>query len=313
MSKNLDQVKRPYRYVLVDGSNVAKWSYHVPQRLTSADGHDTTMLYGVLRLVVTLQRAYPRAKIIFGWEGEHYSVRKQKAQTYKSSRSSKTGEYLEALLEVKDVLPLAGVYQCFQPGLEADDIIGYFATQKKGRKLIVSRDRDMWQHAGPNVDFDLRGNFRTSKVFGLQTAESLSEHLGFPAQNIIMHKILKGDKSDEIKGILRFPNKLAEHLCRSCNTLTDLKRSVQYEDWPSPAFEKWRSVLKQNWETLEENDYLMRFHPEWVDMKQVVKVYPVDDPQLFLNVLMQRSMASLVVDFKLAKLTDRKSKKNKHV
>ncbi len=296
MGKNLKKVKRGYKFVLVDGQNLCKRMYHVRQYLKSHDGHPTNILFGVLNFVATMQNEHPEAHIIFCWEGQNYSVRQtKKGGSYKQSRTHADLDYMARVNELKDVLPLTGVYQCFQPGLEADDIMGYFATQKSGRKLIVSRDRDLWQHVSKNVDI--------KDVNEIKDEQYLTDFLGYPVANIIMWKILKGDKSDDVKGILRFPLALANHISKTCNTLTDLKNSIENDDWVEPKYEKWRAKLKAEWETLEDNDYLMRFHPEWVEMDKVIKTRPNRDNKLLLKVIQHRSMFSLVSRFRITGIT----------
>ncbi|KAK9842384.1 hypothetical protein WJX84_010010 [Apatococcus fuscideae] len=131
------------------------YGYGSRARLTTADGQDTTIVYGMLDLIIKLLEIHPHpthfAMVVDmaakTWRHELYP-------SYKAQRPAPPEEFhdagpvLERVFQLMD-LPMLGI-----PGVEADDLIGTFSTRflnAGGYVVIVSNDKDFFQLLQPGL------------------------------------------------------------------------------------------------------------------------------------------------------------------
>lgn len=272
-----------YDLILIDGMNLLVREFFAKQFL-SYRGKPTGMQFGTLTALNYLQRLLAsRGKIFFLWEGG-VSVRKSKSISYKANRTSlKHDGFVESISDIKNILSRIDVVQCSHVGLEADDLAGYFCKHFSEKKiLLVTTDRDWYQFMRKD-----RIDIMTRNV--IRTYDEIESLLQFPPEHIAIWKALKGDVSDNIKGIPRLPEISAIAFARSCSTLEDLRRAVE-----NIRETKWGTRILNNWTTIVENDMLVRFHPEWISRKQLVVVKGVLNKPLLKSYLQNRGMSSLV-------------------
>ena len=82
-------------------------------------------------------------------------------------------------------------------GTESDDIIAYIVLNKlPNQKIyIITGDSDIHQLISEDVAIY---NFREKEVYHVG---NYKEKFGIPVENVLIHKILCGDTSDNIKGV----------------------------------------------------------------------------------------------------------------
>jgi DNA polymerase-1 len=270
--------KHVYDVILVDGMNVSAIHFH-SKKMLSYKGKPTGMLYGVMRLVRTLKDTYPATPVVFLWEGRK-NRRKGMYAEYKGNRLLKRDQgFVESLADVSHALPMSGVAQCSHPRLEADDLAGYFST-KYDRALLVSNDKDWWQFAqSGKVDVMVKAE--------ILTYEKLQMRVGFAPEKIPLMKILKGDSSDNIPGIPRFPMKLAIQAINKCKDPYNL---IPIVDLLSP---KWGKVLQDNEDILKRNADLIVYHEGWVSVGDIMDVDAKPDASKLAQFLRSRGIKSL--------------------
>lgn len=280
--RSLEKLPESYSAILIDAMNVLTRFFYSPARLTDERGFPTSMLYGAIKLVLRMKAAYPTAKVVFLFEG-FQSKRKAMYADYKKNRTAKPTDFQACVQEVRDVLPLLGVWQAYSTAnLEADDVAGYLSKRSKGRVLCISRDRDWWAYVNDRVDVQLPDGV-------IYTESDLTKQLGYPPYKVPLWKVLKGDSSDGLSGVPRFPTALALQLVRECDSID------QFVKCKIPK--KWRDVLIDEWDTVERNWALTAYHEEWV-RKEDVAITPPDKRSqakpLLKKVLLHRNMTSLV-------------------
>jgi DNA polymerase-1 len=283
--KDLMDIK-PYNLILIDAMNLCARMYHALKYL-SYDGHTTGMLFGVMKKVLSLKKAYPIARIVFLWEGAT-SKRKSLSSSYKASRNRSDDGFRACVEEVKETILIAGVDSMLHYGLEADDLAGYMASKEvnpDSRILLISNDEDWIQYVRENVDIQ-RGDS------GIESFDDLTAGLGFPPSKMGMWKILKGDKSDEIKGIYRIPTAVVRMLVNKCDSHSDFKEyplSRHNEKWA-----KWEEIIEKSWDCIEENAELILYHPEWIEEGQIDTSYGSYKPNDLATIFNKYGMKSLI-------------------
>jgi DNA polymerase-1 len=277
--KNLSEElkKHSYDMILVDAMNISSIQFY-SKKMLSYKGRPTGMLYGVMRLVKTLRNISPKTKIVFLWEGTQ-SKRKALYSDYKSNRGPKNTEFIDSLRDVQHALSFTGIDQISHVGVEADDLAGYFAKRSK-RALLVSNDKDWYQFVRPG-EVDI--------LIGVEivTYEDLQVKLGYPPERIGFHKLLKGDSSDNVPGIPRFPSKLALQVVQECD---DPQYIVATIDRLNP---KWGKIILDYGDIFSRNMELLVYHDSWIHKSMIEVQTSEEDYNALEKFLKSRGITSL--------------------
>ncbi len=186
------------RLLLVDGSSYLFRAYHALPPLTTPEGIPTGAVYGVInmlkKLIETESPEY--LAVIFDHKGKTF--RHDFDPNYKANRPSMPDELAQQIPYVHDIIKAMGIPLIIEAGVEADDVIGTYATQAReaGWQVLISTgDKDMAQLVCPQVSLINTMNNRVS------TPESVIEKFGVKAEQIIDYLALMGDKVDNIDGV----------------------------------------------------------------------------------------------------------------
>lgn len=253
-----------YDVAYVDAMNACSIAYYfyTINKKFAYKGVSTGMLYGVIQLVHTLYGRLGCDAITFLWEGTQ-SIRKAIFDAYKGNRIKKNDNgFKRELAEVRKAISWANVSQASHAGLEADDLAGFLSKREaklERRVLLVSNDRDWWQF----VHYNWVDVFVKNEVL---TYADLYDRLGYPPEKIPLWKILKGDASDNVKGIPRFPTKVAVELVKVCSSYEDFVPTLV----KSLRQSKWAGRVRAGWDVIERNARLVTYHPEWVHESNIV-------------------------------------------
>lgn len=193
-------------WLLLDVSYLSYRSYFALGRLSFGE-IATTVVYGVLREVLTLQQQFGTSRVAFCFDFGK-PLRCTLCPGYKSSRhTGKSEEELEAILEVKrqitclrkDYLSQVGFRNLlFQKGYEADDIIAHVAQSRPDKEfIIVSNDHDLFQLLSPNVQI---WNPHAKEMV---TEKTFRRDWGLDPVDWIDVKAIAGCRTDDIPGVPR--------------------------------------------------------------------------------------------------------------
>lgn len=237
--------------VLIDGMNTA-FRMHYPHRyLKTTDGHPTSVIYGVLKLIRDFYMRLGPVELVFVWEGaalglskEDKSWRKKLQTNYKAHRkpSPELPLILKQLpLVVKALktlkIPVLGV-----PGLEADDLIGIASAHYSNNNdvesiSVLSSDKDFYQLLDDPKIHVLSGQIKYTK-------KMVIDEFGVEPHLWAEYRALCGDASDNIRGAYSIGPVKARRLIGdgvrpSVAAFEDLPKSVQvaYQElapaWPA--------------------------------------------------------------------------------
>lgn len=258
------KLSAPVRYqsIVIDGMNLAIASERAGRTL-GYRGRPTGCLYLSLKKVLSLRKAFPSAKIVVLWEGG--SPRDLFLPEYKAQRPGHSSDLYQAVQVTRHAFSLLGITQMAHSGAEADDLAHWYVQRhKEERVLLVSTDRDWYQFVSATVDIMVKNV--------VYTHSDLSEQLDYPAHHIGIVKILTGDASDNIKGLCRFPTRLAHAIARSCGDYRQIPEFV----FSAPDL-KWKQVILDNWKQVELNAKVLLPHAEWIREEAIVVVGPPTD------------------------------------
>lgn len=197
--------------ILVDGRN---WCYRngYTRIGLSSRGRPTGAIYGSIQGLITLNRMYPDAAIVFCWDGKFSdkSWRHDLCPSYKSNRTVKTKKVNPMVSAIRQQIPIVesfmrmyGITQFSVPNLEADDLIGILVTALKetyDKVIIHSSDRDFYQLIGTNVY--VVGGLDKKKGLELRSRDIKKEY-GVGPKDWLKYRAFVGDPGDRIDKPIR--------------------------------------------------------------------------------------------------------------
>lgn len=190
--------------LLVDGDNLFKIGFHGVKEYY----HNGNHIGGIFHFVNTLRKflkEHNYDKVIVFWDGENNSTqRRLLLPQYKENRRSETNELKRQSYEwqksrIRQYLEDMFIRQVCIENSESDDLISYYCQiSQDEKKTIFSSDKDLTQLISEDVEV-----YSPIKKEYHKHGERINiGNLWIPHQNVVTYKILTGDKSDNIDGIL---------------------------------------------------------------------------------------------------------------
>lgn len=221
------------RLVLLDAHAIIHRAYHALPDFTGPSGQPTGALYGLsamlIRIIETLRPDY----IAACYDLPKPTVRHEAYEAYKGTRA-KTDDTLVAQLETsRDVFKAFGIPQYEREGFEADDILGTIVEQHKDDEaleiVIASGDMDTLQL----IDKDKVQVYTLKKGLNdtiIYDEDAVLARFGFPPERIADYKGLRGDPSDNIKGVPGIGDKTATELVTLFGSVEDIYEALKQDE-----------------------------------------------------------------------------------
>lgn len=232
------------RVVIVDFNHLAHTYYHSRFRLSVKENingtlfeKDTTVQSGVLKaiarwsnggsnyVVVCFDRPVPSRKAYFD---KYFGDGTEAGGAYKGGRPELGNDLYQAMEDCYNILKQSGCVCLAEHNYEADDLIKAVVDEVRNHSTtipidIVTNDADLVPLVDEQVSVFLRSRITTyaeskeiEKTHYVQITpdnyqeylEGLSAFKGFliPYNTVLLHKLLRGDSADNIKGIKKlFP------------------------------------------------------------------------------------------------------------
>lgn len=185
--------------LIIDGMNMAHRARHAYK--LSYQGMDTSVTYGLMRMLMALMKKFKPESVIFCWDGGTPGYRTRLLEGYKASRKVAKAKdddwpmFLAQVNELEGVIPLTGILQVRRRGIEADDLMAQAAKMVLQESVIVTTDDDLLQCVDDNTSV-----WSPIKEI-MYTKANFEELIGYPAFQHVAAKVLGGDKSDNVQGV----------------------------------------------------------------------------------------------------------------
>lgn len=198
--------------LIVDASNMAyraRYSYSL-----SHQGKDTSVTYGVLRMLMALIKEHKPTGIIMCFDGGSPGYRKRLVPSYKSNRKHDDDptfyEYIRQVQELQRMLPYFGILCVKREGIEADDLM-FHASRLLPSSTIVTNDDDLLQAVNDNTAVLKPGKKENTLI----SEQNFKEIAGVPLDCFLLAKAILGDSSDNVPGVKGIGPKTIEKLFSS--------------------------------------------------------------------------------------------------
>ncbi|HEY2790814.1 MAG TPA: 5'-3' exonuclease H3TH domain-containing protein, partial [Micromonosporaceae bacterium] len=202
--------------LVLDGNSLLHRAYHAAAtgRLLDADDRPVWALKGLVGYAARAAARLRPDAVLLGFDCPEHSARKDDFAGYKAHRPEKAADLSEQILAAPSLLAEAGFGTVVPRSYEADDVLASTAAaaRRKGwRSVLMTSDRDAFALID-DVTSVLRvrnGGFDSSV---LVTPESLVEMYGVAPSQYWDYAALRGDPSDNLRGVPGFGSATAARL-----------------------------------------------------------------------------------------------------
>ncbi|SDU37330.1 DNA polymerase I [Halopseudomonas salegens] len=184
--------------ILVDGSSYLYRAFHALPPLTTSSGQPTGAVKGVLNMLKSLRKQYPKSPFAVVFDAKGPTFRDELFAEYKAQRPPMPDELRSQVEPLHASVRALGLPLLCIEGVEADDVIGTLARQSAaaGREVVISTgDKDMAQLVDAHITLV---NTMTGTVMDIQ---GVHDKFGLGPELIIDYLALMGDKVDNIPGV----------------------------------------------------------------------------------------------------------------
>lgn len=250
------------RLLLLDSASLYfRAFYGVPARAGGPSGLPTNAVAGFLDMVATLITRYRPTHVVACWDDDwRPQWRVDAIPTYKAHRVAEEADDGEDVPDelspqvplIIDALAAIGIARVGAADYEADDVIGTYAMQYRGRMPVdvVTGDRDLFQlvddASGTRVLYTARGGVRDPDII---TQDFLTQKYGVNTGDAYVDMAaLRGDTSDGLPGVKGIGDKTAAALIGEYGSLAGVREALAAGD---PAIKGARRTRLE-----EASDYL---------------------------------------------------------
>jgi len=213
--------------VLIDANALLHRAWHALPPLTAPDGRLMNAAYGFTSVLLKILQAEHPDYLAVCWDTPVPTYRHLAAPEYKAQRKEQPQAFYDQVEPVKRVVEAVGGTNVELDGYEADDLLGTLAVRlaKEGIEVsVMTSDRDVWQIIAPKIKIiSFKKGVSETVTYDEQ---SLKELTGLEPHQVVDYKALRGDASDNLKGVPGIGEKTAIDLIRTYGGLNGIFRAA---------------------------------------------------------------------------------------
>ena len=215
------------KFMLIDGNSLIYRAFFALKSLSTGQGQPTQAVYGFVNMLFKLLEEENPDYIMVAMDIGRETFRNEEYEEYKANRPSAPEDLVSQIPIIREFLDLMNIPVVEREGYEADDIIG--TVSKKAEEeglspLIVTGDRDALQLISAETKVLLTKKGITNME--LYDEDSVKEHFGLEASDLVEVKGLMGDSSDNIPGVPGVGEKTALRLIKEHKTIDRLLENL---------------------------------------------------------------------------------------
>lgn len=213
--------------LLIDANALLHRAWHALPPLTSPSGQVVNAVYGFTSVLFKILQSARPTYLAVCWDTAAPTFRHEAAPEYKAQREEQPQAFYDQIPLVKDVVEAIGGKNVELDGYEADDLLATLARklEKDGVDVtLLTSDRDVFQLIGPRIRVMAFKKGVSETV--LHDEASLLEATGLSPAQIADFKALRGDASDNLKGVPGIGEKTATDLLRAYGDLKGIFKAA---------------------------------------------------------------------------------------
>jgi len=246
--------KKSKKIVIIDSNALLHRAWHIMPPLKTKDGVMVNAVYGFTTLLLKIIKELKPDYVVAAFDLAGKTFRHEKYHEYKAQRVKQADEFYEQIPLTKEVLAAFHIPVLTKTGYEADDIIGTIATDtatnhKDVHTYIVTSDLDTLQLVNKSVHvITLQKGFSETMEYDDQAVKN---RFGLTPKQFIDFKAIKGDASDNIKGVSGIGEKGAGDLIKQFGSLENLYKKLDMADIKERTRKLLSEQKKQAFESKE--------------------------------------------------------------
>ncbi len=219
--------------VLLDSHAIIHRAYHALPEFMSSGGEPTGALYGLstmlMKIIVDLKPDY----IVACYDLPGKTFRHEVYDDYKAGRVKTDDALITQLKNSRKIFEAFNIPIYDAPGFEADDVIGTIVEKlsknKEVKVIIASGDMDTMQLIdGKKVQvYTLKKGINDTILYD---EDAVVNRFGFAPKLLPDYKGLRGDPSDNIKGIKGIGDKTATDLIKNFGTVEEIYKKIKKDE-----------------------------------------------------------------------------------
>ncbi len=220
-------MSRKTLYIL-DGNALLHRAWHAIPPLATQEGLIVNAVYGFTNVMEKIRHDFKPDYLCVAWDLPGKTFRHDAVESYKATRAKKEPELYAQIPLIQELLLSYHVPSYSVPGYEADDVIGTVAEIVKKQNVdvvIVTGDMDALQLVDDHVSVlsFVKGVTETK----LYNEQAVVDRIGLKPEQLIDYKALRGDTSDNIKGIAGIGEKGALELIQKYQTVDGIFEALK--------------------------------------------------------------------------------------
>ncbi len=219
------------RLLLIDSHAILHRTYHaLPKQNFKSNGQLVNAVYGFFSMFLKAVDQLEPDYLITGFDAPGPTFRHEKFIGYQAHRPEVEDELKSQMKITRKSLKKADIPVLMKQGYEADDIIGTICKKVKQEEypeeiaidevIVVTGDKDLMQLVDEQVKlFMLSNGISGSSLVG---SEEVGKKLGIKPNQVVDHKALIGDASDNYPGVYGIGPKTAQKLFDKFDSLEEI-------------------------------------------------------------------------------------------
>lgn len=233
------------KFVIIDGNAIIHRCYHaVPKYMKSPAGVPTNAVFGFSSILLGILESEKPDYLTVAFDMKGPTFRHAEMVEYKATRAKTDDDLIVQFPVIRALLGTWKIPKFEREGLEADDFIGIISKELQVKHpdidiLIVTGDQDALQLVNEKTTMvSPISGYTKVKRYG---PNEVFEKLGVWPNQVADYKGLRGDASDNIKGVPGIGEKGAQKLLAEFGSVEGI-----YERIEEVQPEKLRELLRAN-------------------------------------------------------------------
>jgi DNA polymerase-1 len=223
------------KLVLIDAHAILHRAYHALPQFSNSRGEPTGGLYGLAAMLIKIITNLRPDYIAAAYDLPKPTFRHEAYKDYKAGRAKADDALVAQMKRSREIFEAFNIPMYDREGYEADDILGTIVQQVVSDKGLRIKDCDVIIASGDMDTLQLVDDKRV-QVFTLKKGindtvmydeEAVKARFGFGPELLPDFKGLKGDPSDNIKGIAGIGDKTATELITEFGSIENIYNQLK--------------------------------------------------------------------------------------
>ena len=224
------------RLVILDGNAIVHRGYHAIPPLHTKEGVAVNAVYGFTSILLKVLKDLQPTHIVATFDLPGPTFRDELYEEYKATRVKADDDLYDQFPLVHEMVDAFAIANVAVEGFEADDCIGTIAKKATSGKtgqdtevIVVTGDMDTLQLVSEQVTVrSMRKGM--SDIVTYDVTGVMDRMKGLTPEQVIDYKAIKGDSSDNIKGVKGIGDKGATDLLLTFKTLDGIYSAIDAGD-----------------------------------------------------------------------------------